>query len=197
MNEKALKQAVKEPQPENKKAQASKGSELISLIKKQRDEKIERVLLLAAQRFQVRPGDINSLERAIKTDIELNNYNRDMKGRLKSWRSKEGEVKELYPGFDLNGSLRDRNFFSLLYKGLDPKSAYELIHRDEIIGAAMEYAIETLREKGLINTPTPERVKESALTESTPPEKRGSKLTKKERSQLIKRAERGERVVLD
>ena len=52
----------------------------------------------------------------------------------------EAEARELYPKLSLKEELKDPRFAELLKCGFDVRSAFEVIHKDEIISASMEYA---------------------------------------------------------
>jgi len=52
------------------------------------------------------------------------------------------ELKKLYPGFDLQAELNNPAFVRLTAPGVgvDVRTAYEVVHRDEMRGAEMQYA---------------------------------------------------------
>lgn len=159
--------------------------------KKQRQA--DNVLSLAARLYNAE--DLNSLEAAVKSQLE-NNSEAGTRKMLKTLERQSKAVKELYPDFDLKQSLCDRKFFSLCYKGVDLQTAYEITHLDEIISAAMAYAAQELIRAGA-GERLSARPREGALLSSGEPVgKKPKNLTKKERSELIARTERGERVTL-
>ena len=90
-------------------------------LRAQRIMQEQKILELAAQRYGVAKGDIAALERAVSEDMQYRRQNSDMAARLNVWRAQSKAVRELYPDFDLNKSLSDRGFFSLVYRGLDLK----------------------------------------------------------------------------
>ncbi len=79
---------------------------------------------------------------------ELNEKNGDLKNRVHSW-VKEGEgLKEIYPDFDFKNEVKANPLFAkLLNSGVSLKSAYEVIHKDEILSGAMAYTAERVREQ--------------------------------------------------
>lgn len=58
-------------------------------------------------------------------------------------------LRQIYPGFDLNTELQNPRFFELTKPGVnvDVRTAYEVVHRDEIIGGAMQYTAEQTAQK--------------------------------------------------
>ncbi len=62
------------------------------------------------------------------------------KAILAKLRQQEAEARELYPKLSLQEELKDPRFVDLLKCGVDVRSAFEVIHKDEIISASMEYA---------------------------------------------------------
>lgn len=52
------------------------------------------------------------------------------------------ELKTVYPDFDLDTELQNPAFSKLLRAGIDPKTAFEVVHKDEIIPAAMQWAVQ-------------------------------------------------------
>ena len=94
--------------------------------------------------------------------------------------------------------IKADDFVALLRGGVGVQQAYEVLHRDEILGdvaqGAAEYAkeqlLETLRVRGL-------RPDENGLSRAsaTVTKKDVSKLSKHEREQIERRVLKGERVV--
>ncbi len=68
-------------------------------------------------------------------------YNREAAAALLAkLRKQEAEARELYPKLSLKEELKDPRFAELLKCGLDVRSAFEVVHKDEILCASMEYA---------------------------------------------------------
>ena len=100
----------------------------------------------------------------------------------------------MYPQFDLAKEMSDRRFFSLCYKGVGLEEAYLIVHKDELFTAAMEYAASELMRSGAFCKSG--RIKEGTLSSAGEVTKSEKSLSKNERKELIRRTERGERVVL-
>lgn len=55
------------------------------------------------------------------------------------WIRGEADTKKVYPSFDLRTELGNPNFERLLRAGIDVRTAFEVVHKDQIIPAAMQY----------------------------------------------------------
>lgn len=117
----------------------------------------------------------------------------------------QGEkVKEMYPDFDLESEMNNPQFGRLLStlqgSGFPDavRTAYETVHKDEIMGGAMRYSVQKAQEK-LTNSVQANmaRPTENGIA-STSTANVGaidpSRLTKAQIDDLKRRAERGERI---
>lgn len=50
------------------------------------------------------------------------------------------EIKKVYPGFDLSSEMRNDDFMRLIANHVPARTAYEVVHRDEIMRGGMQYA---------------------------------------------------------
>lgn len=163
-------------------------------MKQARAGKAEGIIRLAARLCGADENDLDGVESAvIERQSEWKQRN-DMRYRLDKWRAEGEAVKELYPEFDLAEEMKNRDFFSLCYKGIGLADAYLIVHKDEIIRSAMEYAASELMKSGAMRAGG-KRMREGMLSVSDVPDN-SKKLSKSERKELIRRTERGERVVL-
>ena len=65
-----------------------------------------------------------------------------------SWVEQSEKIKAVYPSFDLRGEMQNPKFIDLLrVPGVDVRTAYELVHKDEIIAGAMQFTAETVEKK--------------------------------------------------
>ena len=163
-------------------------------MKQARAGKAEGIIRLAARLCGADENDLDGVESAvIERQSEWEQRN-DMRYRLDKWRAEGEAVKEMYPEFDLAEEMKNRDFFSLCYKGIGLADAYLIVHKDEIIRSAMEYAASELMKSGAMRAGS-KRMREGMLSVSDVPDN-SKKLSKSERKELIRRTERGERVVL-
>ena len=174
-------------------AQAFKNAVL--RLKAQKAERADSVISLAAKVYGADKDDYDMIESALYERLIADGRKNDMAYRLRGWRAESEAVKEQYPNFDLKSELSNRSFFSLCYKGVSLADAYLITHKDEIIMAAMEYAAAELTRNG-VGRPAADRVREGALSAADAVPGKSKKLSKSERRELIRRTERGERIVL-
>ena len=117
--------------------------------------------------------------------------------QLAKWNEEAAEVKKVYPSFDLERESANPQFLGLLRSNVNMRSAYEVIHMDEIKAAVSEMqaratekkVVEGIRAKGM--RPSEAGASSSSAFTSA---KDVHKLTKKERADIAKRAARGEKI---
>ncbi len=111
----------------------------------------------------------------------------------------QGEhLKTVYPSFDLEAELQNPQFVRLLHSNVPVKTAYEVMHKDELLASGMQYAVQQTAQKvssavqsnakapveGVLGNPT-------AANHVTDP----SKLTKAQREEIRARVRRGDKIV--
>lgn len=107
------------------------------------------------------------------------------------------QVKEAYPGFDLRTEMNNPNFGRLIAAGVDARTAYEVVHRDEIQPAMAQYMVQKTAEKISNQIQSGQRrVSENGVnSQSTPVVKTDvTKLTKADREEIARRVARGEKI---
>ena len=118
------------------------------------------------------------------------------------WLQQSEQVKQAYGNFDLRSEIGNpetgERFMGLLRSGVDVKTAYEVIHKDDIIGGAMAYTAQQ----------TEKRVTDSIRARGMRPTENGSSgnaaavvrkadvntLTRKDRDEIARRVMRGEKI---
>ena len=109
------------------------------------------------------------------------------------------EIRKVYPGFDLTRELRDPRFARLTApeSGVDVRTAYEALHRDEIAPAMMAFAARKAQEKlagamrsGMLRPPENGSQGAGAVLQDDP-----RSLSKKERADIRRRVRSGEKIV--
>lgn len=61
-------------------------------------------------------------------------------GALLRLQAEEARIRQAYPAFDWRQELASPQFGRLVTAGVDGQTAYEIVHRRELLKAAMEYA---------------------------------------------------------
>ena len=113
--------------------------------------------------------------------------------------TEQTEVKSIYPDFNIDNELLNPQFENLVRNGIDLKTAYEVVHHNEILPVAMKVAADKAKSDA-------SRVVQSNLSRpselgaghvDSPSDKVDiSKLTKEQRDEIRKRVMAGERIVI-
>ncbi|MBQ2917869.1 MAG: hypothetical protein IJE61_01375 [Bacteroidales bacterium] len=114
-----------------------------------------------------------------------------------SWMQQADEAKKVYPSFDLRAEMNNPKFVDLLRSNIDVRTAYEVLHKDEIIPAAMQFTAQTVESK----------LAKSIASNGARPSENGmssqsaavvksdvSQLSKADRAEIIRRVQRGEKI---
>ena len=113
--------------------------------------------------------------------------------RYEKWLAEARETRSVYPGFDLGAELKNEQFCELLKCGVPVKSAYELIHRDELFKLFAKEMEENITKRILAGTLRP---KEAAISGSsgTVIKSDAAHMSKNARQEIIRRVQRGEKI---
>lgn len=114
-----------------------------------------------------------------------------------AWMDQAEKAKAVYPSFDLNAEMQNPEFIKLLRSNVDVRTAYEVLHKDEIIHGAMQFTAKTVEQK----------ISNSIASGSRRPTENGmssqsatvvkndvTKLTKADRDEIARRVARGEKI---
>lgn len=149
---------------------------------------------------------VQQLRQMKKMELENESLRRQMREQAnreqadaiyKKWMEDAETVKQQFPQFDLQTELQNPQFASLLRANIDVGTAYQVIHKDEIIPAAMQYTAREVQSKMAssvaANTARPRENGigggASAIIKSDV-----TKLTKADRQEIARRAMRGEKI---
>ena len=147
-------------------------------------------------------ADLKEIKRIERENIELKRQmeEQDKKNNAAQlyarWMDESNALKQIYPSFDLETELQNPEFVNVLrVPNMAVRTAYEIIHKDEIIPAAMQFTAQKVQEKVVNNIiaqgnrPTENGVSsQSAAEVKTDP----SKLTHKDLAEIRARVARGE-----
>lgn len=111
------------------------------------------------KRYGVSPGEEGRLAELLvneseKKDTQNNEapYRSNLKNKISGWISESRKFKETIPDFDLRKELKGNRLFSqMLMSGMSVQSAYEAVHRDEILSDAMSFTAEKVRKQVVDN----------------------------------------------
>lgn len=68
-----------------------------------------------------------------------------------TWITQAEQLKEKFPAFDLDVECENADFVDLLSKGIDVETAHLVIHKDDVLGGAMQYTAQKVQEKVINN----------------------------------------------
>ncbi len=135
-----------------------------------------------------------AVEEAVKVSGSgVKNIEEKAAKRYEKWLGEARETRSVYPGFDLGHELKNEQFCELLKCGVPMKSAYELIHRDELFKLYAKEMEENITKRILAGTLRP---KEGAITagSGTVIKSDTSRMSRAARQEIIKRVQRGEKI---
>ena len=118
--------------------------------------------------------------------------------QLNAWYREADEVKKTYPSFDFRAEAQNRDFLDLLKKGINVRQAYELVHKDEIMEATAKSAAQAAgaQMEARIKSKAARPSENGMSSQSAAVIKKDSvsALTRKDRANIAKLVQRGERI---
>lgn len=117
--------------------------------------------------------------------------------QIDEWMSQAEDLKKIYPNFDFKKESDNKDFQALIIRGVPVKTAFEVIHNDEILGGAMQYAAQTVAQKVTNNIQTrSKRPAENGIASNNGIVTKSDvhSLTKADRAEIARRVARGERI---
>ena len=95
--------------------------------------------------------EIRRMEREnadLKKQMEEQNAKDKANQLYSNWINQSEALKAVYPSFNLEAELQNNQFLDLLkIPGVDVRTAYELVHKDDIIAGAMQFTAKTVEQK--------------------------------------------------
>lgn len=144
--------------------------------------------------------EIRKMEREnadLKAQMEEQQRQENGKKLYAAWMQQAEDAKKVYPSFDLREEMNNPKFVDLLRSNIDVRTAYEVLHKDEIIPAAMQFTAKTVESK----------LAKSIAANGARPSENGmssqsaslvksdvSQLSKADRAEIIRRVQRGEKI---
>lgn len=114
-----------------------------------------------------------------------------------AWMDQAEKLRGVYPSFDLDAEMQNPKFIDLLRTNIDVRTAYEVLHKDEIIPAAMQFTAKTVEQKltnKIIAGGTRPAENGTDARSAAVTKKDVSKMTRAEREDIARRALMGERI---
>ena len=144
--------------------------------------------------------EIRKMEREnadLKAQMEEAQRQENGKKLYAAWMQQADEAKKVYPSFDLRAEMNNPRFVDLLRSNIDVRTAYEVLHKDEIIPAAMQFtahAVESKLAKRIASNGA--RPSENGMSSQSAAVVKSdvSQLSKADRAEIIRRVQRGEKI---
>ena len=131
----------------------------------------------------------------LKRQMEEQNRRDNANKVYAQWMEQAESTKAIYPSFDLRAEMQNPRFADLLRSNIDVRTAYEVIHKDEIIPAAMHFTAKQVEQKItnkiIANGARPAENGNSSQSASVV-KSDVSQLSKADRQEIIRRVQRGE-----
>ena len=142
---------------------------------------------------------LKEMKRMERQNAELKEQlkQRNAREQMAVWMNQAEQLKSIYPGFNFDAEIENKSFSQLLRAGVDVRTAFEVVHKDEIMPAAMQYTAKTVEQKltnkiianGARPTENGMNSQSAAVVKSDV-----SQLSKADRQEIIRRVARGEKI---
>ena len=106
------------------------------------------------------------------------------------------EIRSVYPDFDWDTELSDRSFVRLIRAGVDGRTAYEVVHRRELLAQAVRYGAQAAREQVSRTLASGgQRVRENGARSLSVMHSDPRGLTSAQLADIRRRVQKGEKIV--
>ena len=144
--------------------------------------------------------EIRKMERenaALKAQMEEAQRQENGKKLYATWMQQAEEAKQIYPSFNIETEMANPKFVDLLRSNIDVRTAYEVLHKDDIIRGAMQFtaqAVESKIAKKVASNGS--RPSENGMSSQSAAVVKSdvSQLSKADRAEIIRRVQRGEKI---
>jgi len=137
--------------------------------------------------------------KALKEQMEAQKNQQQVDATVAAWMRDADAVKQIYPNFDFRTELQNDQFRMLIQSNIPVQTAYEVVHKDELIPAAMQFTAKQVEAKVANNVRAGQkRPAEGAASSRSAVQVKSdpSKFTKADMDEIERRVARGERIVL-
>jgi hypothetical protein len=133
----------------------------------------------------------------LRREMEERNRQENAQKVYAQWMDQAEKTKAIYPSFDIRAEMQNPQFRQLLNSNIDVRTAYEVVHKDDIIAGAMQFTANQVEQK-VVN-----RIKANGArpsengnsSQGAAQTKRDvSLLTKADRAEIARRVARGEKI---
>ena len=144
--------------------------------------------------------EVKKMERenaALKAQMEEAQRQENGKKLYATWMQQADDAKKVYPSFDLRAEMENPKFVDLLRSNIDVRTAYEVLHKDDIIRGAMQFTAQTVESKIAKKVATNgARPSENGMSSQSAAVVKSdvSQLSRADREEIIRRVQRGEKI---
>ena len=144
--------------------------------------------------------EIRKMEREnadLKAKMEESQRQEQGKKLYAAWMQQAEAAKMVYPSFDMQAEMNNPKFVDLLRSNIDVRTAYEVLHKDEIIPAAMQFTAQAMESKIAKKIASNgARPAENGMSSQSAAVVKSdvSQLSKADRAEIIRRVQRGEKI---
>ena len=134
---------------------------------------------------------------AFKAQMEEQKRQENGQKLYAAWMNQAEETKAIYPSFDLEAEMNNPQFVKLLGSNIDVRTAYEVLHKDDIIRGAMQFTAKTVESKlSKKIASNGARPNESGMSSQSAAVVKSdvSQLSRADRAEIIRRVQRGEKI---
>ena len=158
------------------------------------DEALEKGITVQ-QLKEIRKMEKENAE--LKRQMQEQNAQQNAAKLYAAWMDQAEKAKSVYPSFDLQAEMQNPRFVDLLRSNIDVRTAYEVLHKDEIIPAAMQFTAQKVEQK-LTNKiiANSARPTENGIRSQSAAQVKSdvSQLSKADLAEIAKRVARGEKI---
>lgn len=158
------------------------------------DEAMEKGLTVE-QLKQIRRVERENAE--LKAQMEQAQMHEEADRIYAGWLEQAEKARAKYPSLDLSTELQNQQFVDLLRAGIDVEAAFTVVHKDEIMSAAMQYANKKGEEKVAASVAANgRRPAEGAASPNGAgvPKADVANMTREQREEIARRVARGEKI---
>ena len=133
----------------------------------------------------------------LKAKMEESQRQEQGKKLYAAWMQQAEAAKMVYPSFDMKAEMNNPKFVDLLRSNIDVRTAYEVLHKDEIIPAAMQFTAQAMESKIAKKIASNgARPAENGMSSQSAAVVKSdvSQLSKADRAEIIRRVQRGEKI---
>ena len=144
--------------------------------------------------------EIRKMERenaALREQMQAQQTQENANKLYASWMNQAEEVRKVYPSFDLKAEMQNPKFVDLLRSNVDVRTAYEVVHKDDIIHGAMQFTADTVKAKVAKDIAAQgARPAENGMSSGSPAVVKSdvSQLSRADRDEIRRRVARGEKI---